>query len=149
MMMSLLWYYRPEHTDQGRQRNDCPDEVYASRHRDHNSVACIEDKCYVLTFSEYCRWVAEKQRNFPLMKRNSNLNWLHFFCRYRRLLRASEEAVEDVSIVPRRSNTSNCYQVRTVPEHTNPELVMFCRRAYEFRTRRLLKMPQKNALVCS
>lgn len=55
MMMSLLWYYRPEHTDQGRQRNDCPDEVYASRHRDHNSVACIEDKCYVLTFSEYCR----------------------------------------------------------------------------------------------
>jgi len=57
MMMSLLWYYRPEHTDQGRQRNDCPDEVYASRHRDHNSVACVEDKCYVLTFSEYCRYV--------------------------------------------------------------------------------------------
>lgn len=57
MMMSLLWYYRPEHTDQGRQRNDCPDEVYASRHRDHNSVACVEDKCYVLTFSEYCRLV--------------------------------------------------------------------------------------------
>lgn len=71
------------------------------------------------------------------------------FYRYRRLLRASEEAVEDVSIVPRRSNTANCYQVRTVPEHTNPELVMFCRRVYEFRTRRLLKMPQKNALVCS
>lgn len=55
MMMSLLWYYRPEHTEQGRQQNDSPDEVYASRHRDHNSVACIEDKCYVLTFSEYCR----------------------------------------------------------------------------------------------
>lgn len=55
MMMSLLWYYRPEHTEQGRQLNDSPDEVYASRHRDHNSVACIEDKCYVLTFSEYCR----------------------------------------------------------------------------------------------
>lgn len=123
MMMSLLWYYRPEHTDQGRQRNDCPDEVYASRHRDHNSVACIEDKCYVLTFSEYCR--------------------------YRRRLRAAEEDVEDVSIVPRRSNTANCFTVRTVPDHTNPELVMFCRRAYEFRTRRLLKLPQKNALVCS
>lgn len=55
MMMSLLWYYRPEHTEQGRQPNDCSDEVFASRHRDHNSVACIEDKCYVLTFSEYCR----------------------------------------------------------------------------------------------
>lgn len=125
MMMSLLWYYRPEHTDQGRQRNDCPDEVYASRHRDHNSVACIEDKCYVLTFSEYCR--------------------------YRRRLRAAEEDVEDVSIVPRRPSTTTttapCYPVRTVPDHTNPELVMFCRRAYEFRTRRLLKLPQKNGLV--
>ncbi|XP_017066894.1 putative uncharacterized protein DDB_G0291608 isoform X3 [Drosophila eugracilis] len=125
MMMSLLWYYRPEHTDQGRQRNDCPDEVYASRHRDHNSVACVEDKCYVLTFSEYCR--------------------------YRRRLRAAEEDVEDVSIVPRRpcSATAPGFPVRTVPEHTNPELVMFCRRAYEFRTRRLLKLPQKNGLVCS
>lgn len=55
MMMSLLWYYRPEHTEQGRQLNDCPDEVFASKHQDHNSVACIEDKCYVLTFNEYCR----------------------------------------------------------------------------------------------
>lgn len=76
MMMSLLWYYRPEHTDQGRQRNDCPDEVYASRHRDHNSVACIEDKCYVLTFSEYCRWVQKKERTSMNPNWNSNSN--HF-----------------------------------------------------------------------
>lgn len=55
MMMSLLWYYRPEHTEQGRQPIDCMDEVFASKHQDHNSVACIEDKCYVLTFNEYCR----------------------------------------------------------------------------------------------
>lgn len=89
----------------------------------------------------------QRNRTFP---NETKLKFkLTTFHRYRRLLRASEEAVEDVSIVPRRSNTSNCYQVRTVPEHTNPELVMFCRRAYEFRTRRLLKMPQKNALVCS
>lgn len=32
-------------------------EVFASRHQDQNSVACIEEKCYVLTFAEYCRWV--------------------------------------------------------------------------------------------
>lgn len=57
MMMSLLWYYRPEHTDQGRRPADRPDEVFASRHKDTNSVACIEDKCYVLTFNEYCRSV--------------------------------------------------------------------------------------------
>lgn len=55
MMMSLLWYYRPEHTEQGRLPTDQPDEVFASRHKDSNSVACIDDKCYVLTFNEYCR----------------------------------------------------------------------------------------------
>ena len=54
-MMSLLWFYRPEHTDIGRQDEDCPDEVFASRHRDHTSVACIEDKAYVMTTNEYCR----------------------------------------------------------------------------------------------
>lgn len=56
-MMSLLWYYRPEHTEQGRTPADQPDEVFASRHKDSNSVACIDDKCYVLTFHEYCRYV--------------------------------------------------------------------------------------------
>lgn len=55
MMMSLFWYYRPEHTEQGRQSADAIDEVFASRHKDHNSVACIEDKCYVITYNEYCR----------------------------------------------------------------------------------------------
>lgn len=55
--MSLLWYYRPEHTKQGRQKGDMPDELFASKHRDVNSVACIDDRCYVLTFNEYCRSV--------------------------------------------------------------------------------------------
>lgn len=30
-------------------------EIFASRHQDVNSVACIEDKCYVLTLAQYCR----------------------------------------------------------------------------------------------
>lgn len=55
MMVSLLWYYRPEHTEQGTIYQDNEDEIFASRHRDINSVACIEDKCYVLTYREYCR----------------------------------------------------------------------------------------------
>ena len=55
-MMSLLWFYRPEHTDIGRQAGDCGDEVFASKHRDFTSVACIEDKCFVMTFNEYCRY---------------------------------------------------------------------------------------------
>jgi len=60
MMMSLLWFYRPEHTDIGRQEEDCSAasmEVFASKHRDHTSVACIEDKCFVMTFNEYCRYM--------------------------------------------------------------------------------------------
>ena len=55
MMMSLLWFYRPEHTELGRAEEDSPQEVFASKHRDHTSVACIEDKCFVMTFNEYCR----------------------------------------------------------------------------------------------
>ncbi|XP_058450604.1 titin homolog [Malaya genurostris] len=112
MMMSLLWYYRPEHTEQGRQPTDGPDEVFASRHKDHNSVACIEDKCYVLTFSEYCR--------------------------FRRHLKGYEEnIVEQPSIVPalRRENA------RLPPPIVSPELVMYCQRVYEFRLKRLLKTP--------
>jgi len=34
-----------------------PDEIFASKHRDSNSVATIEDRCYVLTYNEYCRYV--------------------------------------------------------------------------------------------
>ena len=55
MCMSLLWYYRPEHVESGRKADDLPDEIFASKHRDFTSVACIEDKCYVMTFNEYCR----------------------------------------------------------------------------------------------
>ena len=36
-------------------RFDWQMEVMASRHKDDNSVACIVDKCYVLSYPEYCR----------------------------------------------------------------------------------------------
>ncbi|XP_013415149.1 uncharacterized protein LOC106177050 [Lingula anatina] len=55
MMMSVLWYYRPEHTETCSLPKTVPNEIFASKHRDENSVACIDDKCYVLTFAEYCR----------------------------------------------------------------------------------------------
>lgn len=71
MMMSLLWYYRPEHTKQGRQKEDMPDELFASKHRDVNSVACIDDRCYVLTFNEYCRSVSAAPLVFQVSR---------FFC---------------------------------------------------------------------
>uniref|UniRef100_A0A3P9JXN1 BAH domain-containing protein n=1 Tax=Oryzias latipes TaxID=8090 RepID=A0A3P9JXN1_ORYLA len=56
LMMSLFWYYRPEHTQGGRDpRAHCENEIFASRHQDENSVACIEDRCYVLPLAQYCR----------------------------------------------------------------------------------------------
>lgn len=61
MMMSVLWYYKPEQTSsklnemKGEQR-----EVFASRHKDDNSVACIIDKCYVVSFPQYCRFRAQQ-----------------------------------------------------------------------------------------
>ena len=61
MMMSLLWYYRPEHTESEKLPRHISSEIFASKHRDENSVACIEDKCYVLTLSEYCRYGKHSQ----------------------------------------------------------------------------------------
>ncbi|KAK7907229.1 hypothetical protein WMY93_015841 [Mugilogobius chulae] len=63
LMMSLFWYYRPEHTQGGRDPSaHCENEIFASRHQDENSVACIEDRCYVLPLAQYCRFCALVKR---------------------------------------------------------------------------------------
>ncbi|KAG6441045.1 hypothetical protein O3G_MSEX001607 [Manduca sexta] len=116
MMVSLVWYYRPEHTERGRQPADAPDEVFASRHRDANSVACIEDKCYVLTFNEYCR--------------------------YRKRLKAAEEGITITpSIVPplpaSEMNPAFAPNDSKLPPSVSPELVLFCRKIYDFRSKKI------------
>ncbi|XP_041981509.1 uncharacterized protein LOC121734930 [Aricia agestis] len=121
MMMSLVWYYRPEHTERGRVAADAPDEVFASRHRDANSVACIEDKCYVLTFNEYCR--------------------------YKKRLKAAEEGITVTSsIVPALppSEVSPALQPNDtkLPPSVSPELVLFCRKIYDFRSKKI-QVPNK------
>ncbi|KAK5643401.1 hypothetical protein RI129_007246 [Pyrocoelia pectoralis] len=116
MMMSLLWYYRPEHTEQGRQDYDEPDEVYASRHKDTNSVACIEDKCYVLTFNEYCR--------------------------YRKSLRRIEERMEDIpTCIPNPEPYPRSHRQPPSTCLTPHDLIFFCRRVYDFRQKRIVKNP--------
>ncbi|CAA9993073.1 unnamed protein product, partial [Nesidiocoris tenuis] len=117
MMISLLWYYRPEHTDQGRQPLQPDDEVFASRHRDTNSVACIEDKCYVLTFNEYCR--------------------------YKKSLRAADYGVslDRNRMVPLADSYPRSR--RLPPGRIAKELLFFCRKVYDFRTKRLQKNPAK------
>ncbi|XP_013783162.1 uncharacterized protein LOC106467362 [Limulus polyphemus] len=115
MMMSLMWYYRPEHTEQGRRPQDMEDEIFASKHRDVNSVACIEDKCYVLTFTEYCR--------------------------YRKGVKLAEEKHHpEISMVPKPEGKYPRVS-RLPPEWVSSEMVFFCRKVYDFRQKRLLKNP--------
>ncbi|KAG8560491.1 hypothetical protein GDO81_015007 [Engystomops pustulosus] len=117
LMMSLFWYYRPEHTQGGRNPSMHQNEIFASRHQDENSIACIEEKCYVLTFAEYCRFCA-------LVKRRKE------GCPNRKAL-----------IVP--PSEEYCTPLhRRVPDSTDPELVFLCRHVYDFRHGRILKNPQ-------
>ncbi|XP_032665279.1 uncharacterized protein LOC116841448 [Odontomachus brunneus] len=115
MMFSLLWYYRPEHTEQGRTEYDTEDEVFASRHRDANSVACIEDKCYVLTFNEYCR--------------------------YRKNLRRIEEGLENPGLIVPPGDQVYPREGRQPPITASSDVVLFCRRVYDYRGKKLMKNP--------
>uniref|UniRef100_A0AAV2JBY5 BAH domain-containing protein n=1 Tax=Knipowitschia caucasica TaxID=637954 RepID=A0AAV2JBY5_KNICA len=112
LMMSLFWYYRPEHTQGGRRPNvHCENEVFASRHQDVNSVACIEDKCYVLTLAQYCR--------------------------FRALLKRQREGVGfgAASVVP----PALQHSLHSLPPALDPQLVFYCGHVYDYRYGRLLK----------
>ncbi|KAM4632708.1 bromo adjacent homology domain-containing 1 protein isoform 1-T2 [Polymixia lowei] len=115
LMMSLFWYYRPEHTQGGRDPSaHCENEIFASRHQDENSVACIEDRCYVLPLAQYCRFCA-------LVKR-----------------RAEGAPPGSASMVPCRPDFAPPSH-RCVPTDIDPELVYLCRHVYDFRYGRILK----------
>nr|XP_056707756.1 bromo adjacent homology domain-containing 1 protein [Euleptes europaea] len=117
LMMSLLWYYRPEHTQGGRNPSMHQNEIFASRHQDENSVACIEEKCYVLTFAEYCRFCALAKRRVEGIP-----------------------GKKTVMVPPSEEYSTPAH--RKVPEDTDPELVFLCRHVYDFRHGRILKNPQ-------
>lgn len=117
LMMSLLWYYRPEHTQGGRNPSMHQNEIFASRHQDENSVACIEEKCYVLTFAEYCRFCALAKRRIEGIP-----------------------GKKAVMVPPSEQYSTPAH--RKVPEDTDPELVFLCRHVYDFRHGRILKNPQ-------
>uniref|UniRef100_A0A1A8FV05 Bromo adjacent homology domain containing 1 n=1 Tax=Nothobranchius korthausae TaxID=1143690 RepID=A0A1A8FV05_9TELE len=115
LMMSLFWYYRPEHTQGGRDPSThCENEIFASRHQDENSVACIEDRCYVLPLAQYCRFCA-------LVKR-----------------RAEGAPPGRARVVPFRPDFAPPSH-RCVPMDVDPELVYLCRHVYDFRYGRILK----------
>jgi len=120
VMMSLFWYYRPEHTEEGRKPHQLIDEIFASRHRDVDSVDCIEDKCYVLTFNEYCRY--RKRCKMDQVK----TSW----------------SLADVTIPV--SNEAYPRRNRIPDSDVNPELVFCCRQIYDSRLKRLIKNPLIN-----
>ncbi|XP_077477107.1 uncharacterized protein bahd1 [Stigmatopora argus] len=116
LMMSLFWYYRPEHTQGGGNLNvHCQNEIFASRHQDVNSVACIEDKCYVLTLAQYCRFCA-------LVKRRGE---------------GVPDKTASLLVPPAVGQAAPSH--RRAPDDVDPELVFFCRHVYDFRYGRLLK----------
>ncbi|KAJ6667321.1 hypothetical protein lerEdw1_017299 [Lerista edwardsae] len=92
-------------------------EIFASRHQDENSVACIEEKCYVLTFAEYCRFCALAKRRIEGIP-----------------------GKKAVMVPPSEQYSTPAH--RKVPEDTDPELVFLCRHVYDFRHGRILKNPQ-------
>nr|AII97441.1 BLTX29 [Nephila pilipes] len=114
MTMSLLWYYRPEQTETEKKIPCQPNEIFASKHRDTNSVACIEDKCYVLTYSEFCRFK-------------------------KRCLMLPNDTKSTISLVP--LGQDYLRQTRLPSSHIASELVMFCHRVYDYRQKRMLKNP--------
>lgn len=120
VMMSLYWYYRPEHTEEGRKPHHLPDEIFASRHRDVDSVECIEDKCYVLTFNEYCRYK----------------KW----CKMEQI--GKTWSLTDVTVPV--SNEAYYRQDRIPDMSVESELVFCCRQIYDSRLKRLLRNPLLN-----
>lgn len=66
---------------------------------------------------------------------------IYYLCfRYRRDLKSLEENLDEhSSLVPK----LNFPDRRIVPAQTSPELVMFCRRVYDFRSKRLVEEKKK------
>ncbi|XP_016104856.1 bromo adjacent homology domain-containing 1 protein-like [Sinocyclocheilus grahami] len=170
LMMSLFWYYRPEHTQGGRDPSmHCENEIFASRHQDENSVACIEERCYVLPLAQYCRFCALVKRrsegmsdHAPLVPRPSDSTGPapHPVPRssdstgpaYRLVPRPSDSTGPAPRMVPRPSDSTGPAHRpvphlsdgtgpahRPVPDGIDPQLVYLCRHVYDFRYGRILK----------
>lgn len=109
MMVTMCWFYRPSDLDNikseyGRQ------ELYLSKHTDDNSVATIQDKVYVISYPEYCRY--------------------HSCLQQRKTKRRGRGVVPNVKMW-----RDDLLPIAGVPL----EAVYFCRAVYDFRLGRTLK----------
>ncbi|KTF75532.1 hypothetical protein cypCar_00039724 [Cyprinus carpio] len=142
LMMSLFWYYRPEHTQSGRDPSmHCENEIFASRHQDENSVACIEERCFVLPLAQYCRFCALVKRrsegvsdHAPLVPRPSDsAGPAHHLVSH-----PSDSTGPAHRLVSHPSDSTGPAH-RLVPDGIDPQLVYLCRHVYDFRYGRILK----------
>ena len=132
-----------------------------SRHKDDNSVACIVDKCYVLTYPEYCRYVSiavcylqygnllltymyTRRLDIGLDSWThtscqwfTNINYYYLSSRYRarnKLFRESR-SVPLTPVPPGESTKPGSVP----PSNTDPSLVFFCRQIYDHRMGKIIK----------
>ena len=115
MMVSLLWYYRQEDIE-SLDESGVDAELFASKHWDVVSVDCIEDKCFVMTFNE--------------------------FCRYQKMIRIKEEGIKVKSVVPELIWTQSS-RARFIPQTSiSTNCLFMCRKVYDFKRRNILKLKQ-------
>ena len=53
--LSVRWYYRPEDTEEGRQRFHGKKELFFTDHLDKQRLETVVDKCVVHTFENYTK----------------------------------------------------------------------------------------------
>ncbi|CAH8474030.1 unnamed protein product [Schistosoma bovis] len=132
-MMSLLWYYRPEHIS-GASHNFVKNELYASRHRDTNPLDCIEDKAYVLSVSAYNRYMAKLKRQqtgyrkMPL----SSIVPQSIQCGLHGSNSSNDNFFMDKQLL---SECDECFN------NVSCQSVFFCRGLYDYKLKRVTKYP--------
>jgi len=121
ILMSLMWFYHPEHTELSTRVKEqfLPNELLSSKYSDCINVACIEDKCYVLTLNEYNRFRLREQ---PI-----------------ELFHHSENVQQLKQLLNKNTTTSHH---RALPAKTvDNQNVFFSRYVYDYRAKRLVKNP--------
>ncbi|CAF0987389.1 unnamed protein product, partial [Didymodactylos carnosus] len=153
ILMSLIWYYHPEHTDLSPRIKEHfqPNEVLASKYWDTVSVACIEDKCYVLTLNEYCRYRVREKLNIPQpwLFESDTIKQLKSILTCSPLSPSFSTNPPD-TVEQQDSHKEKEKQIETTicrllpSKSVDNQNIFFCRYVYDFRQKRILKNPNIN-----
>ncbi|KAI6213677.1 Bromo adjacent-like proteiny domain-containing 1 protein [Aphelenchoides besseyi] len=111
----VFWYYAPTQVSDDISKNMHEKELLASKHCDVINVDAIEEHAFVLSYSEYCRFVAETRIDEMPPER--------------RPLESCE--------VWSRGDENYQRRLRLPHEDTPIDLVYFCRHVYSLRTRKI------------